>query len=154
MTEEITKKHRHLPHWQLNGRAYHIVFRSKIGELTPAMRQIVVDTIRFDDGRRFQLFVAVVMPDHTHILLQPLDKGDGNFYSLSEITKPLKGISARKINRLLGTAGVVWLNESFDHLIRNQDDFDKHWEYIFLNPVRAGLVTEPTLFPFLMLPNT
>src|SRR6184192_3048534 len=48
----------------------------------------------YDHGRRYDLHFGVVMPDHTHLLLQPLLKSPGLWHSLSEIMKTVKGVSA------------------------------------------------------------
>jgi REP element-mobilizing transposase RayT len=54
------------------------------------------------------------MPDHVHLLLSALRRPDGWNYSLPEIMKAIKGVSAWKINLLLHHTGPVWQAESFD----------------------------------------
>ena len=70
---------RDLPHWELDGSVYFITFNTweKL-ELTPAARQIVLDACLFFHGKRYQIFVLVVMPDHVHMLIQPLPKKAGS----------------------------------------------------------------------------
>src|SRR5438094_99639 len=116
MDERLRKRRRHLPHWELGGSVYFITFRSARGLLPePALRQVMVH-ILYDHGRRYDLHFAVVMPDHTHLLLQPLEKSPKAWHELSGILKALKGISARRINQLSGTSGTVWQEESFDRI--------------------------------------
>ena len=67
--------------------------------------------------------------------------------------KQIKGISARSINKLAGTTGPVWQEESFDHTLRNDESFGDKREYIRQNPVRKGLVTQPEDYPWLWLPK-
>lgn len=33
----------------------------------------------------------------------------------------------------------IWQNRSYDHVIRNQEDYDEHLKYIFENPARWEL---------------
>jgi hypothetical protein len=52
----------------------------------------------------------------------------------------LKGASAREANALLGLTGVpFWQDESYDHLVRSPEQFERIENYILQNPVRAGL---------------
>jgi len=59
---------------------------------------------------------------------------------LHEILKPIKGVSSRNINRMLGRAGTLWMEESFSHLVRSLEQLKKIQRYIRENPVKAGLV--------------
>jgi putative transposase len=54
---------------------------------------------------------------------------------------PLKGFTAHEANRLLGQRGKhFWQDESYDHLVRSDREFDRIRNYIEQNPVKAGLV--------------
>ena len=128
--------------------AYLVTFRSLRPALPPAARQLVVDTIRFDEGRRFYLGCAVVMPDHVHMIIEPMKKDEEYWFDLAEIMKPIKGVSARRINRLLGTIGSVWMDESFDRIIRNREELGAFWGYVTFNPVKAELSQTPEEYPF------
>ena len=44
---------------------------------------------------------------------------------------------------MLGLTGrPFWQDESYDHMVRNEREFEKIRSYIEENPVRAGLVRE------------
>jgi putative transposase len=92
--------------------------------------------------RKFDLHTAVVMPDHTHLLLSPLRNADGWNFSLPQIMRAIKGRSGRKIDRLLDRHGPVWQEEFFDHVLRSNDSLAEKVNYICQNPVRAGLVAD------------
>jgi REP-associated tyrosine transposase len=78
----------------------------------------------------------VVMPNHVHLLATPA-------VPLPKLTKSLKGITAKRANAMLALTGKrFWQEESYDHLVRNEREFEKIRNYIEWNPVRAGLVTE------------
>src|SRR5262245_41203049 len=104
MEPELRKRRRNLPHWQLGGSVYFITFRSARGELPPVAMQQVVANALHDHCQRYDLEFGVVMPDHTHLLLQPLKVSDSVWHELPDIMKSLKGVSARRINQLLGTS--------------------------------------------------
>jgi REP element-mobilizing transposase RayT len=87
--------------------------------------------------KRFVLHEYVVMPNHVHMLLTPVDE-------LSKITQAIKGTSAREANLILGRAGkVFWQDESYDYFCRNPVEFANIRSYIAMNPVRAGFVRKP-----------
>jgi putative DNA methylase len=66
----------------------------------------------------------------------------------SSFMRSLKGFTAREINKTLGLSGALWQKESYDHWVRNEDEFDKIRRYIENNPVKAGLVSKPEDFPW------
>jgi hypothetical protein len=84
------------------------------------------------------LHAFVVMPNHVHLLATPA-------LALSKLTKSLKGITSKRANALLAMKeSCFWQQESFDHLVRNDREFEKIQSYIEENPVRvssAGWVT-------------
>jgi len=96
--------------------------------------------IAHDDGKRYELVLAVVMPDHAHILLRPLDKNPGEWHDLAQIIKLIKGVSAHRINQLTGRSGQVWLSERYDKIIRDEAEFQVKIDYMLNNPVKAQLV--------------
>jgi REP element-mobilizing transposase RayT len=79
------------------------------------------------------------MPDHVHMLFTPLRDENGDEFGLSQIMSGIKGASAHSVNRALKRRGHVWQDESFDHVLRNDENVRDKAEYICANPVRAGL---------------
>jgi REP element-mobilizing transposase RayT len=92
------------------------------------------------------------MPDHAHMILRPPTRHPGLWWDLAQIMKRIKGTSARIINASLGTTGQVWQKESFDRIIRDESEFWKHWRYMYLNPLKAGLVDNPEEYEFFVRP--
>lgn len=109
-----------------------------------AVAECVSRTIEAGSAARqlYRLHGFVVMPNHVHVLISP-------GAPLSEITKWVKGVSARQANFILGRVGQpFWQDESFDHWVRNEEEFEKIKRYIENNPVRAGLVQKPEEWPY------
>jgi len=109
----------------------------------PALPDIVEDALWHHAGKRYTLEAYVIMPDHVHILIKPLED-----WSLAKIMQGLKGYTARVLNERLGRKGPFWQDESFDHLIRHDADWLDSLVYIHDNPVQAGLVTKPEDYPY------
>ena len=136
--------HRMLPHYQKAGRALFLTFcKANRIAFSPEARDAILTHCLHDNGKRYDLHAAVVMPDHVHLLLLPLRDEKGWPYSLPAILKQLKGTSARSVNKLLHSSAPVWQEESFDHVLRSQESFDDKLEYLRQNPVRRALVRRP-----------
>jgi len=113
-------------------------------------RSIVLGCCVHDHGTKYNLRVAVVMPDHVHLILTPLvDNARRTMISLSEIMKGIKSSSSHAINRQLNRSGAVWQEESFDRVLRLSETLDAKIAYILANPVRKGLANVPSEYPWL-----
>jgi hypothetical protein len=55
---------------------------------------------------------------------------------LPEIVRALKSFSARRINERLNSPGIpVWQRNYYDHIIRNEDEWNNIHLYIESNPI-------------------
>jgi putative transposase len=169
---------RRLPHWDVVGRPLFVTFRlhgglpasrvfppermcsgkafvamdrildrARNGPLflrQPEIADMVVVALR--DGeerfRRYQLHSFVVMPNHVHLLVTPQ-------VVATRWLGPLKGFTSFRANQILGrSGGHFWQDESYDHLVKSGEEFDRIRKYIELNPVTAGLVATAEDFPW------
>ncbi len=145
---------RYLPHLQ---RGHAPVFVSMATRdrwiLPPVARDIVLEHILYDNGRRMDLLATVVMPDHAHLLFFPRDDPRGGIFSLAEIMSGIRGASAHHVNRVLRRRGPVWAEEFFDHVPRT-GELDEEFAYICENPVKAGLVEREEDYKWLWIEPT
>ena len=142
---------RQLPHLQCDDRQHFITFCTDHRWLLPGrVRSIVLESCLHDNGTKLDLRVAVVMPDHVHMIFTPLiNEPEMEVYSLAEIMNAVKGSSAHKVNKVLRRKGRVWQPESLDHVLRSSESLDAKIIYLLENPVRAGLVEKWTDYPWL-----
>jgi len=146
----VSRTRRHLPHWEREGACYFVTYRVAAGlELSPEARDAVLENLRHFSGERYDLWQCVVMPDHVHALLSPLPKGDGSFWTLSEILHSAKSYTANRANETMGREGPLWQEERFDHIVRGPASFEHKWHYIRQNPCKAGLAEKPEAYPWL-----
>ena len=54
----------------------------------------------------------------------------------------LKGFTSREANRLLERSGTFWEHESYDHFVRDEDEWKRIIAYVLNNPVKAGFVKD------------
>ena len=109
----------------------------------PRIAEIVENALLHFDGSRYLLHEWVVMPNHVHVLITPLE---GN--TLSSILNSWKSFTAKQANRILGRKGAFWQEDYFDRVIRDE----RHWAtavaYVIDNPVKAGLCPKPEQWRF------
>jgi putative transposase len=106
--------------------------------------QHIVDTIRIGESEKgfYDLQAWVVMPNHIHMLILP-------HVALPQITQWIKGKTAREANHLLQRTGEpFWQDESYDHWVRNEKEFNRIVSYIEDNPVSAGLTPTAEDWPW------
>jgi len=95
---------------------------------------IVAGALKHFDGERYRLVAWCVMPNHVHVVVQPLPG-----YKLPDILQSWKSFSSKEANRMIGRTGGFWQPEYYDHLIRNEEDLARQIEYVLTNPAAAGL---------------
>jgi REP element-mobilizing transposase RayT len=94
----------------------------------------VLDSLKYFDGQRYHLHAWCLMPNHVHVVLEPIGEA-----TLPKILHTWKSHSAKKANALLDRKGCFWQPEYYDHLIRDEADYVHALEYVMLNPLKAGL---------------
>ena len=104
---------------------------------------LVQDALQHLDGQRYRLLAWVVMPNHVHVLIETLQG-----WSLPGIVHSWKSFTAHQVNRLLGRKGPLWSREFFDRAVRDGRHLKRAVRYVHDNPVKAGLVAEPEVWPF------
>jgi REP element-mobilizing transposase RayT len=95
---------------------------------------LVANALRHFKGDRYRLLAWCVMPNHVHVLLQPLPP-----WELTAILHSWKSFTSNEANRMLARSGPFWQTESYDHLIRDNADLNHAYSYILTNPAKAGL---------------
>jgi putative transposase len=121
---------RKLPHFQEPGSAYFVTFSAnKHRLLTPAAKSIVFDCLKFHAGMKYELYACVVMETHVHAVIQPLKEHEC-YFSLSQIMHSVKSYSAKEINRFTGEKGSVWIEETYDRIVRDEPELLEKLNYI------------------------
>ena len=101
---------------------------------------LMIDTLaHYSDARKFLLDEFVIMPDHVHLLLTPAQE-----ISLERAMQFIKGgFSFRMKER-----GSIWQPSFMNHRIRDWEDYERHRDYIRMNPVPAWLAPRPDAYPY------
>ena len=109
----------------------------------PPLAEMFVEVLRKREGEQYRLHSWVVMPNHVHLVIEPLAG-----HALSEILQAIKSTSAHRANQILQRSGEFWQRESYDHLVRDDEDLARCNDYVYMNPVRAGLAAAPESYAY------
>jgi REP element-mobilizing transposase RayT len=114
----------------------------------PAIANMVQESLLAFDSQRYRLLAWVVMPNHVHVLFQPM-----NGWTVAKVVASWKKFTARKIcddqrDRGEEPSTPVWHREYWDRFIRDETHFNQVVEYIHMNPVKASLVVKPETWPW------
>lgn len=111
---------------------------------SPAVTSALIESWRAAD--RVHGWVVgryVIMPDHVHFFTRP--RHDAK--PISAFMRDWKKWTTRQITTALSRPPPLWQPEFFDHLIRSATSYSEKWDYVYHNPVRAGLVATPEVWP-------
>jgi len=108
----------------------------------PSIAALVEHALLHGDGDLYRLIEWCVMPNHVHVLVEPLR------CPLADIVRTWKSSTARRANRILRRTGTFWMRDYYDRYIRDLRHFEAARRYIWLNPVKAGLCREAADWPW------
>jgi primosomal protein N' len=153
---EPSARQRLLPHFEIPGHTYHVTWQTQDKlTLSHEARCKTLEACIHWHGLKMKCYIACIMPDHVHLLIQPLpiqESGKEGVYSLPEILHSIKSFSAHEVNKTMKRSGPVWQQESYDRLIRSESDLHEKWNYIWNNPRTIGLVGPTEEYPFIWTP--
>ena len=101
--------------------------------------------------RPFRIPAIVVLPDHLHCLWQ-LPDADADFSTRwrqikTLFSRGLEPVERRSQRRIEKSERGIWQRRFWEHLIRDERDFEHHFDYIHYNPVKHGHVVRVCDWP-------
>ena len=113
------------------------------------LRAVIADVRR---RHRFVIHAWVVLPDHLHCVME-LPAGDADFALRWRMIKlgfsmGLPNAERRSGSRQRRGERGVWQRRFWEHLIRDEDDYRAHIDYVHINPVKHGLVKRVIDWPY------
>ena len=118
-------------------------------EVRIALRH-AIETVR--TTMPFTIEAWVLLPDHLHAIwtLPPGDAAFGKRWGIIKTVVSKKCASlidpetARSSSRIRRHENDFWQRRFWEHLIRDEDDFERHVDYVHFNPVKHGHVKRVT----------
>jgi putative transposase len=93
------------------------------------------------DNHHFDLLAHVVLPDHFHWLIK-LPENNPDFSKVLLSFKWNFTLNYKRYHKI-STSLKLWQRGFWDHVIRDDRDFQKHLDYIHWNPVKHGYTNNP-----------
>ena len=103
---------------------------------------LVATLLHYRSERKYLLHEFVIMPDHLHAILTPID------ITIERAVQFIKGGFSHSARQQCFGNLEIWQKGFTDHRIRNGNDYEVHVAYARMNPVRAGLCAAPEQHPF------
>ena len=97
--------------------------------------------IRLIRQRPIKLEAYSILPDHLHALISI---GDND---ISDIVHRFKTSYSAQFYKKYGTKR-VWQKRFWDHIIRDQEDWNCHLSYIHYNPAKHGYIKDPKFWHY------
>ncbi|MBF0286858.1 MAG: transposase [SAR324 cluster bacterium] len=106
--------------------------------------------------RPFQIDAWVLLPEHLHCVWT-LPEGDNDFSTRWSLIKGYFSKNAKELfydkdslslSQLKKNEFGIWQRRFWEHLIRDEADFNRHVDYIHFNPMKHGLVTNARDWPY------
>jgi putative transposase len=103
------------------------------------------------DQHPFETIAICILPDHLHAIWR-LPEGDPNFslrWNLIKggFSRALPNIAPRSPSKILKREKGIWQRRYWEHVIRSDEDLERHISYIHFNPVKHGFVTRVCDWP-------
>lgn len=102
------------------------------------IHDVFVAFCRKAEDRNIAVGRYVIMPDHIHLFIAFPEAG----ITLARWISLLKLALGKELLRG-GYPRPHWQEGFFDHLLRSSESYGEKWEYVRMNPVRAGLCQSP-----------
>jgi putative transposase len=98
----------------------------------------------------FETLAICVLPDHIHALWS-LPENDVDFSTRWSLIKSgfSRGLDqrARSASKVIKREKGIWQRRFWEHAIRDDEDFERHVDYIHFNPVKHGHVSRVSDWP-------
>ena len=98
-----------------------------IGKIT---EKYIIATNEYYDNINVEHYI--IMPNHIHLLIYIKDDGDQSKGANAIVPKYVSTLK-RFINKEIGYN--IFQRSYYDHIIRNEKDFNETWDYIDANPI-------------------
>lgn len=89
----------------------------------------------------FKINAIVILPEHLHCIwtLPPDDSDFGTRRGLikADFSRAIPGTERRSDSRLKRGERGIWQRRYWEHLIRDEEDYARHMDYIYWNPVNT-----------------
>lgn len=100
----------------------------------------------------FHVDAMVILPDHLHCVLT-LPEGDADYpmrWTLIKVgfSRRIPRTERRNSSRVNKGERGIWQRRYWEHMIRDEQDYARHVDYIHYNPVKHGYASRAVEWPY------
>jgi len=113
--------------------------------------------LRVQNARPFGTVAICILPDHLHAIWS-LPVGDADYavrWNLIKggFSRALPSAPRRTQSKIARREKGIWQRRYWEHAIRDDADLERHIDYIHFNPVKHGLVSTVSDWPYSSFPK-
>ena len=97
---------------------------------------------RISESMRFLVHAYCLMPDHVHFLVEARLPSANLLKFVAQWKQRTGYLFRHELSRRF------WQRRFYDHILRRPEDCEAIAWYIWMNPVRQGIVADPTQYPY------
>jgi putative transposase len=128
-------------------RTYFVTSKTAQGRMvlqTESMANLLIDVLRvYTMSGKFKVHEFVIMRDHFHVLLTV-----GSGMTIERAVQLIKGNFSLRAKKELGFQWEIWQRGFSDFRITDRESYERHVEYIYENPVKAGYARSAEEYPY------
>lgn len=129
------------------GSKYHVIAKINRSEFLLQVSWIKEEFISILKEKKqkysYHIHQFCIMDNHIHLIIEPLGES-----SLSRIMQSILCTFAIRFNSKYNLKGHIWYDRFKSIIIQNIFQFLSTFDYISNNPVKAGIIDNPELYPF------
>jgi putative transposase len=141
--------------WQSGGTYFFTVclLQRQGNDLLTRHISVLRDAVRVTQkDHPFNIEAWVVLPEHLHCVIT-LPVGDADFALRCRLIKrrfseAIPNTEYRNEARMRRGERGIWQRRYWEHLIRDEQDYQAHIDYVHFNPVKHGLVERVVEWPY------
>lgn len=122
---------------------YHVIFRGNnrqnILKLKSDKQDLLSSIRKYQERKGFKIYGFVLMDNHVHLIMEVCEENN-----ISKVMQVLLLSYSTKYRRKYPYVGHVWQGRFKSKPIMNEGYFIENLNYIHNNPVRAGMVSNPS----------
>ncbi len=127
-----------LPHWRADDVVYYLTFRHR-RPLDERERGLLFAALLKRSGTQWQIDLLCVLPEKTELLVRVVERRPGEPHELSDIVERAKAKAGKEIVKASGERWPPFYGESYDRIVRDDEEFERFANEIAQAPQTLGL---------------
>jgi putative transposase len=119
-----------------------VLQKKSLFQVEKIARLFVEVLLSYRTKKKYLLHEFVVMPDHFHLILSPIQ------ITLERSMQLARGGFSFQLNKGLKVKREIWQPSFMDRRIRDSLEYQKYKDYIWQNPVKRFLARTPEEYPY------